>query len=956
MEPLSVVGLLAASLQFVEQGSKFISIAKQFLEGAAGFHEMKSVKSALEAVSLRLSVEASRHSPLRQSTEDQDMLRLTKQCLDLAEEINELIDKCRPKRSTKLGSPSARLGSTLAAAGRMMLKKSKIEDLQSRLSRLEDALALQLAAITRSEVRQCIDKLQELGFQGQTQLLQVKRIQESLAAGVTVAKFNTQAIEELKRIMELVNNANLEARQRQRILAALSSSATDERYVEIVEPFPETFAYMLDDDEQLLRTHPDLKISFKEWLLRGEGIFHISGKPGAGKSTLMKMLCEDERTADALTTWAGPTRKLVFAKFFFWKYGTTPQRSLQGFYRAILREVLLHCPDLLSSLFPGHQNISVDMSSKDVEPGFNQLLELVNDVNHTNYRFCFFIDGLDEFEENVVIHSDLVATLQRWADNSKGNIKLCVSSRELPAFRRLPIAQKIRLQLLTQHDIELFVHGQLVTLEEFQELRSEGGDAEEQCDDFFRELVSKAEGVFLWVSIVVRSLRKGLIDNGDSIYKLRQKLDLIPSDLDKFFQYMLEAIELPYRKDAYATFAVAMKLAKSGRFNSLSLLRYSFLFDWLENPRFHEKVSLRHLTSRGLDLRLDKAVDRLGARCNSLLEIQRLENSKYKNEPTHRDIVKFIHRSAPDWLDVHLKEFVQDFDVAQAILQTLLAQIRFGCLTPPHLVAMDLAHYMIYFKPAPESSSPEAINTWFGQLDTLDDALQRNLSNGDPSYLCNHVNRGNAPALAPLIDDRGLPGEYLSLSHISAFLAQHDYLEHKLGKSRHLTEGALGASLLECAVLAVAGRPIKDVLSTLQVLFQKGVSAKSRTITAMFGKSKMNIPLVGCVWTGLLRNPHLFEYEWNAIRLFLRYGAEPDCVLQWLPQWSEIKGTRSVNGKPWTLFQHTEHRLSPGVQSFLDGKAAAGEEFSVQDLMDVMFPNGEFQGLDDVHYRTYMLA
>ena len=68
---------------------------------------------------------------------------------------------------------------------------------------------------------------------------------------------------------------------------------------------------MLKNNEKHLNTHPELKIPFEDWLLHGQGVFHISGKPGSGKSTLMKMLCSHRRTASALRKWAGE-KKLVF--------------------------------------------------------------------------------------------------------------------------------------------------------------------------------------------------------------------------------------------------------------------------------------------------------------------------------------------------------------------------------------------------------------------------------------------------------------------------------------------------------------------------------------------------------------------------------------------------------------------------------------------------------------------
>lgn len=52
---------------------------------------------------------------------------------------------------------------------------------------------------------------------------------------------------------------------------------------------------------------------FLRWLSSGNGIFHISGKLGSGKSTLMKFLCDHERTTVELQKWAGMYSALNFS-------------------------------------------------------------------------------------------------------------------------------------------------------------------------------------------------------------------------------------------------------------------------------------------------------------------------------------------------------------------------------------------------------------------------------------------------------------------------------------------------------------------------------------------------------------------------------------------------------------------------------------------------------------------
>ena len=54
--------------------------------------------------------------------------------------------------------------------------------------------------------------------------------------------------------------------------------------------------------------------SFVEWLSSGTGVYHIAGKLGSGKSTLMKYLAEHGRVREELQRWAGAFR------FFLWSF------------------------------------------------------------------------------------------------------------------------------------------------------------------------------------------------------------------------------------------------------------------------------------------------------------------------------------------------------------------------------------------------------------------------------------------------------------------------------------------------------------------------------------------------------------------------------------------------------------------------------------------------------------
>ncbi|KAK0711806.1 hypothetical protein B0H67DRAFT_301250 [Lasiosphaeris hirsuta] len=105
---------------------------------------------------------------------------------------------------------------------------------------------------------------------------------------------------------------------------------------------------------------------------------------------------------------------------------------------------------------------------------------------------------------------------------------------------------------------------------------SDRGTAE--YEDLIQEIVTRAEGVFLWVHLVSRTLRIGVLEHGDSIDMLRRKLKHLPSELGEFFRHMLDSIDPIYQKEAYRTLAVTLRLVDSERGG------WPLFFLWLALP------------------------------------------------------------------------------------------------------------------------------------------------------------------------------------------------------------------------------------------------------------------------------------------------------------------------------------------------------------------------------------
>lgn len=180
------------------------------------------------------------------------------------------------------------------------------------------------------------------------------------------------------------------------------------------------------------------KVHFMKWLRSSgsaQSTYWLGGKAGSGKSTLMKYLCSHTRVQAELQAWSGSDPPVV-ASYFFWRSGTELQKSQEGLLRSLLFEVLRKCPDIISKVIEIKWTYAVRdpwSRPKEQEPWTQselmQMFDLFED-DHINSKFCFFIDGLDEYNGDP---SDLIVVIQKLARSP--NIKFCISRRPLTEFK-----------------------------------------------------------------------------------------------------------------------------------------------------------------------------------------------------------------------------------------------------------------------------------------------------------------------------------------------------------------------------------------------------------------------------------------------------------------------------------------------------------------------------------------
>jgi hypothetical protein len=195
---------------------------------------------------------------------------------------------------------------------------------------------------------------------------------------------------------------------------------------------------------------PQATSLIETWLISGDGVFHISGAAGSGKTALMSHLHGQAQTKDQLKIWAGD-KEVVYCYFQFPKSDSDVQPSVEWLQRTILFKVLQQCPHFTLTVFypqwrelgQGKWTISHEFpTSSDLYEG----LEILTREGVFRYhRFCFFIDGLSECRGSSDELSKLRASIHIWAKGK--NVKICTSSRPSVEFDAIAVRSGQTLRL-----------------------------------------------------------------------------------------------------------------------------------------------------------------------------------------------------------------------------------------------------------------------------------------------------------------------------------------------------------------------------------------------------------------------------------------------------------------------------------------------------------------------------
>lgn len=517
------------------------------------------------------------------------------------------------------------------------------------------------------------------------------------------------------------------------ILESLSFKSMKNREEEVAEAHRNTFdwifKYSFGD-----ASGSELGDQFTKWLQTGElgNIYWITGKPGSGKSTIMRYISEHKTTAKMLRSWAGDIQ-LTKANFYFWTSGSEEQRSQTGLLRYLLHQLLASNDHLMPKVFPDlwkklsamstreRIRFSQEWTVKDLMDGFYRFL------GHAlkSTKICLFVDGLDEFNGD---HQEIIRFFKKIAeDGDRNRVKLCLSSRPWPVFEEAfeYAVPNLKLQELTFNDMATYVRDHLSQNPKIKELINENRS-------LVSDVVERAEGVFLWVRLVVRKI---LEIHGDvpDLLQVSEFLLSLPSDLDDLFGKLLfqdqtkiqvaessKVFQLVHARETVAAFV------KDESSNALTIWEISFALDpaLLE---INDQDQFREATDDEILDQWKRTFERINFSSTGLLEIylERTRGNLFKSSHSGdsfgtrarrlaKSRITYLHRTVRDYLIAKpgvwkniLNHSPASFDPHQRLIQSHCQRMKHSIEPIEHHrrldewypeIALSLSHarYMSY--------------------------------------------------------------------------------------------------------------------------------------------------------------------------------------------------------------------------------------------------------------------
>lgn len=276
--------------------------------------------------------------------DDIEIVKLSSECTKVAE---DLLAELR-----KLGLEQSGLRHAITKIVQVARRKALLKEKQDLLEKYRRVLDTRI--LIRLDARSLRDTQDIKSLEQGVQALALGLQQGHSTVAQLLADRNSQLQEHIDMKFDSHAKATEDRLSYTRLLESLFFPEIVSREEQIPEAFEGTCRWVFDSsDDQQSRTRP--WSNFCKWLETENGVYWITGKPGSGKSTLMKYIVTNDRTPQLLANWEKGT-DLIVISFFFWNAGMALQKSCIGLLRSLLYQIATQWPALAKSGGVAHRN------------------------------------------------------------------------------------------------------------------------------------------------------------------------------------------------------------------------------------------------------------------------------------------------------------------------------------------------------------------------------------------------------------------------------------------------------------------------------------------------------------------------------------------------------------------------------------------------------------------------
>lgn len=295
----------------------------------------------------------------------------------------------------------------------------------------------------------------------------------------------------------------------------------------------------------------------------------------------MKHALAQKRTRELLALADPGNWHLI--SFFFHDRGSSIQKSVTGLLQELLyrlveanEKLLAFIPSRLIHQLLERKKTATQVSMLQQRYGENQELDHMYQVvsgaetwsvddlqealaaitgqNEDPLNMLLFIDALDEHMGN---HRELIKVIRdsfipRGA--SKVNVKICLASRPDPSFANaFESSPGLSVHDYTRDDVQWYARQQLASSILYQDFDQDISELHQLP----AEITQRANGVFIWVRIVIEELIEKFVD-GSTISQLRKILSDMPEELKELYQRAVSKVKSEYALESYVMIQIVL--------------------------------------------------------------------------------------------------------------------------------------------------------------------------------------------------------------------------------------------------------------------------------------------------------------------------------------------------------------------------------------------------------------